>query len=35
MEQVVEVIEQVEETIIELDDVQLEMVGGGCAVVFN
>ena len=31
MEQVIEVVEQVEE-IVELDDVQLEMVGGGAAI---
>ena len=31
MDQVIEVVEQVEE-IVELDDVQLEMVGGGVAI---
>ena len=30
MDQVIEVVEQVEE-IVELDEVQLEMVGGGCS----
>ncbi len=29
MEQVVEVVEQVEEQIVELDEIQLAMVGGG------
>jgi hypothetical protein len=35
MEQVVEVVEQVEEKLIELDDVQLAMVGGGVALVLS
>lgn len=35
MEQVVEVVEQVEEKMIELDDVQLEMVGGGVAIALS
>ena len=34
MEQVIEVVEQVEE-IVELDDVQLEMVGGGAAIILH
>jgi len=34
MEQVIEVVEQVEE-IVELDDVQLDMVGGGAALILH
>lgn len=29
MEQVIEVVEQVEEQIVELDEIQMAMVGGG------
>ena len=34
MDQVIEVVEQVEE-IVELDDIQLDMVGGGAALILH